>query len=128
MQHLKLEEIVKQANILQRNYRVNFRSMVNRDIICYVMHNSETLGSIEILYSPEIKVYIVDWAKADGKLQGKGKLLYYLALNEAWPKFVGPGPRTNGDAFRIWKAMETTEGLESKTIDGKLYFRLKNKF
>ena len=127
-QPIELAEIRRQIFLLRRNYRVNCHKTANWDITCYVLKGQNTIGSIELLYNAAKDAYEVDWAKVEGKLIGKGKLLYYIGLNEAWPCYVGPGPRSNEHSFRVWKTMENVDGLDSKTIDGTLYFRLKKQF
>ena len=127
MQPIALSEIRRQIKILCSQYRVNVHTLVNGDITCYVMKDNNAIGSIELMFNKDKDYYEVDWAKVEGKLVGKGKLLYYIGLYEAWPHFVGPGPRTNADAFRVWKTMESIEGLQSKTMNGKIYFRLSEK-
>jgi len=103
---ISIEEVRRQVLILRRNYRVNVQKNLNGDFQVYVMKNSDVLAHIEVLFNSDKNHYVVDWVSATGKMLGKGKLLYYMAMDEAFPRFLSSGIRTNQKANSVWDAIE----------------------
>lgn len=100
---LDLNQIERQTQALYFWNNVNVKWISESECLIWVVRDQVKIGHISIIGKGDGQ-WQVDWVECEAK--GKGKLLYYIAMNEVFPHRLCPNPKRSYQP--IWDGIAHT--------------------